>query len=183
MPTHIIYRSDLKPESEVAGCNVRWSCDDDLQKITANSEGIEFVKSCLSSGGRIVVAEIDGQIAGWRFYMPSPCPQTYRFEFHAPDDVIFGFSAFVLPEHRGKRLFSAIHQFAANYYISNGYRQIVSLTGTWNAASRSAHKSAGEQPLLRIWSWTVFGFALIRYQGRLYLRNLTKQGRFRVLIE
>ncbi len=183
MPTHIIYQSDLKPGGEVAGCNVRWSRDDDLQKIAAHTEGAEFVQSCLSSGGRIVVAEIDGQVAGWRFYMPSPCPQTYRFEFHAPDDVIFGFSAFVLPEHRGKRLFSAIHHFAANYYISAGYRRIVSLTGTWNSASKSAHKKAGEQPLLKIWSWTVFGFALVRYQGRFYLRHLTTQGRFRVLID
>jgi hypothetical protein len=114
--------------------------------------------------------------------MPSPSPQTYRFEFHAPDDVIFGFSAFVLPEYRGRRLFTAIHRFAARHYIDAGYRTVVSIAGVWNRASREAHSHAGEQPYIEIMSWIFLGFAIVRYRGRTHFRYLTKGRRFPVYI-
>jgi GNAT superfamily N-acetyltransferase len=180
---YIVYESALGLVRPAAGVDLRWYRESDLKSISGHYVDMDYITDRLARGARIVVTEVDGKIAGWRFYTASPCLQGSCFVLHAPEDVIFGFAAFVLPAFRGRGLFKAISGFAAKHFLDAGYRRLVSMANHSNHASRGAHTRAGEEPVLEILTRGLLGFRYIRVRGRTHFGYWTRKRRFPVYLE
>jgi len=179
---YIIYESKLQRGAEFHGFDMRWHRETDLPAIAGHFVGMDYIASRLGMGARIAVAEFNGAIAGWRFYMPSPCPQSPFFMFHAPQDAIFGFAAFVMPDFRGKRAFSAITTFAAGEFLNRGYARLFSTTNMNNSASRKAHTHAGENAVMEIRSAGILGLRFVQIDGKTNWGYWTRRRRYDVYL-
>ena len=182
MGRYIVYESELQRAAGPHRFDMRWHRDADLPAIAGHFVGMEYIVSRLEMGARVAVAEMNGTIAGWRFYMPSPCPQGPCFMFHAPQDAIFGFAAFIMPEFRGKRAFSAITTWAAAEFLNQGYGRLFSTTNMSNRASRKAHTHAGEKAVMEIRSARILGLRFVQIDGKTNWGYWNRRRRFDVYL-
>ncbi len=183
MAKFIVYQSALKTGRRAQDVHLRFHREDDLEKIAGHYVDLKYIRQRLNAGTQIVVAEVDGHVAGWRFFSTPPCLQSPCFIFHAPEDVVFGFAAFVLPAFRGRRLFSALTDFASAHFLDAGQKRLVSLTEFSNLAARSAHLNTGEEPVLEITSYCLLNFRCIQLRGRTHFGYWDRRRRFPVRLD
>jgi GNAT superfamily N-acetyltransferase len=167
------------PVSKPSGfARIRWHTPDDLPLIERHHVSADYMAPRPAAGARIAIAEINGTVAGWRFYQTGPIKQSPCFRLHLPADAIAAYAAYVLPEHRGQRIFAQIHDHCAAVLAEEGYSRIVSMTHIDNDASMKAHANGSERPIIRVDYRKMMGFSAIAVDGRWRLGRWSKARRF-----
>lgn len=157
---------------------VRWHTSDDLAVIQQHHVSADYMAPRLAAGARIAIAEVGDIVAGWRFYQTGPITQSPCFRLHLPSDTIAAYAAYVLPTHRGQRIFALIHDHCAAVLADEGYRRIVSMTHIDNPASMKAHANGSERPIMRVDYRKMLGFNVIGVDGRYRLGRWSKKRQF-----
>jgi GNAT superfamily N-acetyltransferase len=97
-------------------------------------------------GATCIVAECDGQLAGFiwlmeREYMEDEVRCLYRLDSRAK--AAWDFDVYVVPAYRATRLFTRLWDSANEWLRSRGYRWSVSRISAFNEASLAAHRRFG----------------------------------------
>jgi GNAT superfamily N-acetyltransferase len=177
--TFYVFERDLTVSEgkQTDAAYVRWHRPEDLAVISRHHVTADYIETRIGMGARIAVAEIDGEPAGWRFFQPPPVPQTPCFNLHFAPDGIGGYAAFVLPQYRGRGLFTHISEWSAPEFASAGYRRVVSMVAAANAPSLRAHERFGDRKLLELRLVKFAGFKLVGVDGRYRLGRWSRRNR------
>lgn len=82
---------------------------------------------------------------------------------HLPPDTGFVYNVFVMPDHRGKRLYSAIMRELASRIKKRGVTRLILTTDTTNASSLKALHRMGFHDLGKAWLLRIGPFSMARY--------------------
>jgi hypothetical protein len=150
----IVFAADLNDVIARTGSRpgIRWAMLADSSALIAGGIGGTWLNSFLERGGRLAVAEEDGRIVGYNFYVTYSAVQQHSWlivDLQAGHDYM-SLGGFVVPEKRGQRLLGDIKGFAARHFAAEGYRRNISVTRSDNGSTLRAHAAIGAKPVMSV---------------------------------
>jgi GNAT superfamily N-acetyltransferase len=132
------------------GLEIRWHRSSDLETLCRAHLRRDYLNMRLAAGARIAVALLDGRPVCWGFYQTERCEQQNWLTLAMAPDLACIFAVYTDPEHRGKRIPSMLHSFAARHLADQGIRRFVWMISTDNTPSLRIAVNMDALDLLRV---------------------------------
>lgn len=144
--------------------NVKKADYEDLYRLKDISTNIEHFQKLLESGNHILIALHGDKVIGRlcvNFQLHKPWEKVLKLE---PDEA-WGENAFVLPEYRGKGIYSAMYSMATQMLKEQGFKRMFVIISFRNHKSMKIHRKLGGKEIGWITYIKFLGFEKIWFKG------------------
>ena len=141
---------------------LRWaeSCDADLFAETTYSS--DSVRRRLSNGDRCVIAQVDGALGAYSWFVADGFDQSDWLRVVLPPRAVWGSDLWVSPDFRGQGLHAVITEFTHSEFCSGDVDRILMITDVLNSSSQRAMTKAGAKFHRSMFYVRVFGLTYLR---------------------
>ena len=148
----VVFSADLLKTADARPPDprIRWTTEADKEALVRFGLRSQSVEACFKGGGRIAVLEDNGRLVARNCYWTHALSGGGGVMYDFPADAVMASDGFVSPGFRGQRYLAGIKAFAAQQFLADGYRRMLSVSRWRNAASIKAHGQVHALPLFRI---------------------------------
>lgn len=144
--------------SRCAGYDARFLENSEVWRLSeevAHQLPVDFVSAALDRGDRChAVFDAAGALAAYAWFATGPSALDEHYDVHFHPGWVYMYKAFVLPQHRGRRINGWGVAEAVRQYCAKGYEGVISCVLAHNGASlksmrRMGFRTIGDVYLLR----------------------------------
>ena len=147
-----VLRRDMRRTTAPEGADVafrRLALEDVLALASDPSLDLAagWARATLALPGGCVGAFVDGRPVGYTWFAFERAPERDGLWVKVPPGAAYRYKSFVRPEHRGQKIAPRLYRFTDRICLEHGRHTAINLVQAHNAASVSALRSTGSEPV------------------------------------
>ena len=145
MVYHSFLLNKITNDTKCNNLTIRHLEKNDIESIDLSNEKKELFYKRFDSGEICFIAQFDNIIAGYEWFTVNGnhIEERYNLLLDIPDDALYAYDAYVMPEFRGKGVWRCIIKKSSEILEENDKSIIISNIDYGNDVSETAHKRLG----------------------------------------